>query len=147
MPAIYLGGDDRFLVLVDEDDYVYFSQWRWHMAWVKGFYARRTPRVRGDNGRLIVRSVYLHLEIARRGIRIPRVVDDVGDPVKLVVDHSNRITLDNRRANLRWATHQENANNVPTTPRWQHWRNRKPIVLGQNHDTAELITESPYEDE
>ncbi len=146
--AIYLGGDDKLLALVDEDDYDYYMRWRWHLSWHKRvFYARRQKTVADAHGRIVRRSIYLHREIAVRSVRVPRNadVDLLGHPIKLVVDHRSGHTLDCRRSNLRWCTHQENANNIPLTTRRWYGHRRRPVILGQHHDTAELILE--YRDE
>ena len=83
---------------VDAADYEYLSQWKWHATWdpyTKSFYAvRKTSRARGKVGILMHR---LLMELER------------GD--RREVDHRNTDTLDNRRLNLRIATHSQNGAN------------------------------------
>jgi hypothetical protein len=68
------------------------------------------PAKRGQRG-YAVRSVgkkliWLHKEVLHRAGLIPPT------PAHIIGDHVNGIRLDCRRRNLRWATHQMNANNI-----------------------------------
>jgi AP2 domain/HNH endonuclease len=88
------------VALVDEKDYEWLSSFKWY-AWfsprTKGFYARR--------------SIY-----PSTGASMHRVILDA-NPGQ-IVDHINRNTLDNRRANLRFATiSQSNQNTRVLTTR------------------------------
>lgn len=79
--------------LVDDEDFEYLSQWKWHVTNTIGMphgYARRTG------------SVYMHRVITKA-------------PNEKVVDHKNGNTLDNRKQNLRVCTdggNQANRNKV-----------------------------------
>jgi hypothetical protein len=90
---IYLG-EGKF-TLVDSQDYYRLKNFNW---WVKGngtnLYAARNS----ITSTLRNKTVYLHRQI-------------MDPPPGLVVDHKNGDSLDNRRANLRLATHQENMRN------------------------------------
>lgn len=77
--------------LVDAADVAWVQQWRWQMSPVG-------RAVRGEKGR----TYYLHREL----------LGMAGDD-RTEVDHINRDTLDNRRANLRKATRGQNAQNLP----------------------------------
>lgn len=86
------------VALVDEADYDWLMQWKWsaHAAEGGGYYARASD-VRFPASR---RRVYMHRLIL--GI-------DSGD--RRTCDHRNRNKLDNRRENLRPASHAENIAN------------------------------------
>ena len=83
--------------LVSDKDYAILSRVKWH--------ANRTPY--GSiyaRGRIDGRRVYMHTLVMQRTGRTR--FDDV--------DHRNGNTLDNRRCNLRAATHQQNMRNMQT---------------------------------
>ncbi len=84
--------------IVDDADFDRLNQWKWHAAWSKGtksFYA-----VRSDGEQ----TVWMHREIV--GLKPKQGFD---------VDHINHDTLDNRRSNLRRASHAQNC-----------WNQRRP---------------------
>ena len=76
------------VAIVDESDYEWLNHWKWTAFANRdsGFYAARTG-----------------------GIMMHRVI--LNAPVDMQVDHYNGNTLDNRRTNLRLATHSENQHN------------------------------------
>lgn len=77
--------------IVDAADVPWVQQWRWQLS--------PTHRaMRGERGK----TIYLHREL----LGMPRNQDG------REVDHINRDTLDNRRANLREATRAQNAQNL-----------------------------------
>lgn len=80
------------VALVDDEDYDWLNRHSWHALLHKSgtFYAKRVVRM--PNGKLAT------LWMARQIL---------GEPSGLV-DHKNRNTLDNRRINLREATHLQN---------------------------------------
>ena len=75
--------------LVDDQDYEFLMRWKWHAA-CGGKYAGRRPK----SG-----AIYMHQLIAKR----------MG--FENIPDHIDGNGLDNRRANLRPATHQLNLAN------------------------------------
>lgn len=75
--------------MVDDDDYPWLRELRWHVNSSKENYARTT--VGGEN-------ILMH-----------RLIMGCGDD--LVVDHINRNPLDNRKSNLRVVTKQQNSFN------------------------------------
>lgn len=82
---------------VDSADYDRLIQWNWSARYsphTHSFYAIREEAT-GPRGR---RTVMMHREIA-------------SIPIGILVDHRNHLTLDNRRFNLRPATHQQNSAN------------------------------------
>lgn len=88
--------------IVDYDLYPVLVQWKWHAnpdGRSNTCYAVR--KVRLASGK--VQTIYLHRWIMEMSC-LP-----LGP--RLVVDHINRNTLDNRRVNLRWATLSENGRN------------------------------------
>jgi hypothetical protein len=94
---IYLGDDEW--TIVDPDVYYRLGNFKWHLVGSKGkFYAVRSVKI-DDTRTTIVR---LHREI-------------MNAPVGLVVDHRFGNSLDNRRENLRLATHSQNLCNKQKT--------------------------------
>jgi len=91
---IAIGGGE--FTLVDQQVYYQLDHFKWCACGDdKNIYAARILR-KTVSGR--IRSVYLHREIMK-------------PPKGLLVDHRNSNTLDNRRANLRLATHSQNSAN------------------------------------
>lgn len=82
---------------VDDDLFEYLSQWKWKV--VSGSYVGRVIHVGGGRG-------------PHKVIMLHRVVNETPD--KLLTDHINRDKFDNRRANLRSATHTQNMANRKT---------------------------------
>ncbi len=82
--------------LVDDQDYEWLSQWKWHEA---NGYARRVKKVKG---RCV--PVYMHRQILE------------AEP-KQVIDHLNHNPLDNRRENLCVGTQRDNLMNRARTIR------------------------------
>jgi hypothetical protein len=93
---IYLG--DGEWTKVDVDVYYHLGHHKWHLKGNRGknFYAVRD--VKTGHGRTKISG--LQREI-------------MNQPKGFVIDHKNCDSLDNRRANLRLATHSQNAQNVP----------------------------------
>lgn len=77
-------------IIVDDDDYEAVARYRWRL--VKGYPARTWK----EEGR--TRAEYLHQML-------------MGRRDGYQIDHRNQNPLDNRRANLRWATASENCAN------------------------------------
>lgn len=84
--------------IVDAADYEWLIQWKWHALWCRcapSFYAARHVRIDGRKKIVLMHRLILGLDFGdkRRG------------------DHKNMNSLDNRRSNLRIATHQQNLYN------------------------------------
>jgi hypothetical protein len=91
------------VAIVDVADYEWLNQWKWQAQWdshVKSYYALRAEYLGGGRANCKLRYFRMHRQIL--GL-------ESGDLRK--GDHQNGDTLDNRRANLRIATTQENARN------------------------------------
>lgn len=85
------------ITLVDDGDFEWLSQWKWHAQWdpdTKSYYAVRSA-LRGDGKQEL--------------IRMHRVILGLG-PGELG-DHKDHDTLNNRRDNLRRCTHSQNMAN------------------------------------
>lgn len=119
-----------FYAIVNESDYLWLMRWKWSVQYVKstkGFVATRTGRV----GKRC--TVLMHRQIAAED-GLPEV------------DHKNRVSIDNRRNNLRPCTSSQNHANRPVhqsnqcgikgvTPVGKRYRstitkNRKTVHLG-----------------
>lgn len=109
---IYLDNYGNNYAIVDEIDWLYFSQWCWcikrskHRLLTPKFYARRAVGTNENGGRIRTRTVYLHIEIMRRFNPTPPSI------LHWIVDHRNGKSLDCRRKNLRWATQSMNSRNL-----------------------------------
>lgn len=92
--------------IIDAADAAVIGRWNWYAKTSKRgthFYACRTIRADGKKT-----ESYMHVELHGK------------PPPKMVVDHEDRDTLNNRRGNLRAATYTQNSNNNATrsaTPR------------------------------
>jgi len=85
---------------VDDEDFEWLNQWKWYANKSKNtFYALRN------------KGVIMHREILRR--RLKKIYNINFYETILQVDHINRNGLDNRKSNLRIATHSQNACNKP----------------------------------
>lgn len=130
--------------IVDDEDYEYLNQWKWSI-------------VSDSINQYAIRRLSTSIDKKRRTIRMHRLVLDVIDK-KLVVDHINGNTLDNRKSNLRVCTQLENNKNVnkiksnnKTGYKGVLWHKRdriyeafiglngKRIYLGRFHDIIEAV--------
>jgi hypothetical protein len=83
--------------IVDAEDAEFVSQWKWQARWckeTKSFYASRTTMVNGKHTTISMHRVILNT------------------PSGLQIDHESHDTLDNRRSNLRKASHAQNQHNT-----------------------------------
>lgn len=125
-----------YYAIVDPEDYARLNKYKWHC--INASYAKRV-RYQGRN-RI---DVWMHREVCPA-------------PPNMVVDHINRNTLDNRKANLRPATQKQNVWNRDRTRslgdsryygvRWRKdirkWQARirvegKRVLLGNFEDQIE----------
>jgi hypothetical protein len=83
------------IALVDDEDYEYLMQWKWHVA--SGRYASRAIVL--PNGKKT--KISMHRSI-------------MSCPELYEVDHINRNTFDNQKSNLRMVTRKQNADNRGT---------------------------------
>ena len=78
--------------IVDPEDYERLAGYKWFaVRYERGYYAQRAAK--DSKGR-------------QRNVRMHRVI--LGEPKGKIIDHINHNGLDNRRANLRVATRQQN---------------------------------------
>lgn len=106
--CIWLDDREYLFAVVDEIDWHWAKQWRWHARPDKHgnkFYACRQQTLR-NNGHRTNASLYLHVEIMKRtGIK-PR------SPAFTMADHRSGCEFDCTRKNLRWATPSMNRRNI-----------------------------------
>jgi|GEM_PF-1173946 len=97
----FLALTQGYVAIVDDEDYDYLRQWKWHVSkkgGKMGYYACRNHRT--SEGKK--QSRLLHYEV----LRLEQPLPD-----GMVIDHSNRDPLDCRKANLRKCTRSENIRN------------------------------------
>lgn len=85
------------VAIVDQFDFELVSVHRWYAKWsecTQSFYAATSISVSGKS----------------KTLRMHRLILSISDP-RILCDHANQDTLDNRRSNLRVATYQENNRN------------------------------------
>lgn len=89
-------------VMVDAEDYLTLSQFKWHYHHdrLKGYAARTTPR--NKEGKQDTIKMHRQIMNAPKGTQI---------------DHINGDRLDNRKANLRFCTSLQNVRNTALTAR------------------------------
>lgn len=83
--------------IVDDRDYELLNKHKWLAT---NRYAARAEHYYNEIGKRKQKWIYMHRFIANA-------------PDRMEVDHINRNTFDNRRSNLRVATHQQNSFNHP----------------------------------
>ncbi len=94
--------------LVDEEDYLFFTQWLWvtkPSPCGKLYFRRAVSRYDLCGQREGADTLYLHIEILRKA------EGEMPTARRCIADHWNGNSLDNRRSNLRWATKRENNRN------------------------------------
>jgi hypothetical protein len=97
MKAISVGGGH--VALIDDEDFPRVSAYKWHTASSYGKrYAVRKQYIKGGKGYLS-KQIFLHLFI-------------MPAPEGMTIDHINGNSLDNRKANLRPASHLNNSRNA-----------------------------------
>lgn len=84
-----------YIVLVDDSDYEFVSQFKWHL--VSGKYTTYATRHLYVNNKRTTRTMHLDL---------------IHPPTGFEVDHKDRNGLNNQRDNLRIATLQQNQGNT-----------------------------------
>lgn len=102
------------IALVDAADLPLVEGWNWSASTTRGTtYAYRNRMVDGK----------------QVPIRLHRLL--LNPPADMVVDHINRDTLDNRRANLRICTQKANLQNRSNSPPMKYWQpSQRPIPPG-----------------
>lgn len=101
-PSYLYSGNTDHRALVDFEDYLWFVQWQWRFKKSRNShkgYLFRTVKVK-VGGVWVSQNQWLHTAIMLRLELPPRP--------GMVVDHRDRDTMHNARANLRWATTTQN---------------------------------------
>jgi hypothetical protein len=88
--------------LVDDEDFDYLSQWKWHITARK--YAARSLTLNGKKS-----SIYMHRVLSKNDKR-------------LHTDHINGDTFDNRKENLRICSAAENIRNAKSKKGSSHYK-------------------------
>src|SRR3972149_1771950 len=120
-----------YVALVDDDDFSSLSTFKW--------FAKQNRDL----------AVYAARSVGSRTIWMHRIIMDA--PTGILVDHINGNGLDNRRSNLRLATHRENCQNRrqrrDSASRFKgvtfqngHWR--MSIKVDGKYTFREFLTES-----
>jgi len=91
MPRLIKVRNKNLEVLVDEEDYEYLNQFKWHLH--SGGYVNRNQKYK-----VKPQKTYMHREI-------------MGLPEGKSIDHINGNKLDNRKSNLRIVTKSQNMRN------------------------------------
>lgn len=86
------------VALVDDSDYEWITQWKWHLSEKSGGYSIAARNGKKVNGK---RTSY---------IKMHRLIMGVTDP-KILVDHRDKNPLNNQRKNLRLCSKSQNAMN------------------------------------
>lgn len=146
IPLYSRNGKLEQVTLVDDQDFEKYGNRIWY-TYKKSGYARYCYRPGGRKGKLV--TVFLHREI----LGLPRSYDG-----RILADHINGNTLDNRRSNLRIADLSVNGHNsklrkdntsgyrgVVWHRQQNKWRSRlryqnKTIELGLYRDLDEAIS-------
>lgn len=82
--------------LVDDEDFEYLNQWRWHTSYYG--YANRRRHIKSSRKDQKFEMIKMHRLI-------------MGAPTGMYVDHINGDKLDNRKSNLRVCTNAQNSAN------------------------------------
>jgi hypothetical protein len=88
IPLRSKSGEIRAYALVDDDDYDYLMQWKWHLS--SSGYARRSEKIDGKMHRFMMH----------------RVINNTPDG--FISDHIDRDKLNNTRKNIRSCSYSEN---------------------------------------
>lgn len=121
------------VAIVDAADYDWLMQWKWYFHWqpkVNAGYARRfEPRqVNGARRAILMHRLILGVEISR-----------------VIVDHINRDTLDNRRINLRSCTIAQNAcNSKMRVDNTSGFRGVRPTPKGKSFTARIRVNRTAY---
>lgn len=96
---------DKYAI-VDAEDYWHFSEYSWCIKRCRynKEYLRRAVAIWENKVKIKTISLYLHIEIMKR-------VKPPPSPYHIIVDHRDGDEWNCRRANLRWATKDQNNKN------------------------------------
>lgn len=112
--------------IIDDEDYEKISQYHW--------YAKTNK-----NGRVDVACSFYNKNCKQKTLRLHRVI--LSAPDKILVDHINGNTLDNRKCNLRLCNNSQNCKNRKSITKNKNSSKYKGVFRWRNKWKAQIRTD------